>query len=125
LGDKYLVLHAETGLWCFRRDFLPANILQVTYCKLIVTTHSDGIDMCDIFGIIIHFCRLYSVYGLSRQVSIERQNPWWHEQNFSIGVPRLNRYPDISLFLSLPEILVLLGARRTGKIRTDMSAILS
>lgn len=49
------------------------------------------------------------------RIAVERQNPWWLNQSFPTGIPRLSRYSDISLYLPLPEILVLLGARRTGK----------
>ena len=51
----------------------------------------------------------------SVRIAIERQNPWWQNQSFQTGIPRLSRYPDISLYLPLREVLVLLGARRTGK----------
>jgi hypothetical protein len=49
------------------------------------------------------------------RTAIERQNPWWQEKKYPTGIPRLSQYPDISLYLPLPEILVLQGARRSGK----------
>ncbi|MFH0967877.1 MAG: ATP-binding protein, partial [Methanobacteriota archaeon] len=52
----------------------------------------------------------------SVRMAIERQNPWWQNQSFfPTGVPRLSHYTDIDLYLPLREVLVLLGARRTGK----------
>jgi predicted AAA+ superfamily ATPase len=49
------------------------------------------------------------------RMAVERQNPWWLGKKYDHGIPRLARYPDIGRYLHLQEVLVLLGARRTGK----------
>lgn len=46
---------------------------------------------------------------------LEKQNPWWFGKDFSTGVPRLHYYPRLSKYLDTEEILLILGARRTGK----------
>ncbi len=47
--------------------------------------------------------------------ALEAQNPWWFGKNFDSGIQRLNYYPKIMNYLKTPEILLLIGARRTGK----------
>src|SRR3989338_5842306 len=49
------------------------------------------------------------------QEALEKQNPWWFNKEYSIGIPRLGHYPQILKYLDTPEIVLLLGARRTGK----------
>lgn len=46
---------------------------------------------------------------------LEKQNPWWFGKCFSTGVPRLQYYPRLSVYMRTEEILLILGARRTGK----------
>ncbi|MBW2636497.1 MAG: ATP-binding protein [Deltaproteobacteria bacterium] len=47
--------------------------------------------------------------------TLESQNPWWFGMVPDTGVPRLKYYPDIMSYMKTPEIVMLLGARRTGK----------
>ena len=49
------------------------------------------------------------------QIALEKQNPWWTGKVFDRGIPRLQNYPLIQKYLQIPEILLILGARRTGK----------
>ncbi|MBN1165515.1 MAG: ATP-binding protein [Methanospirillaceae archaeon] len=49
------------------------------------------------------------------RIVVERQNPWWQGISYRTGINRLGWYPDILRFLSIPEILILLGPRRSGK----------
>lgn len=49
------------------------------------------------------------------QIALEKQNPWWIGKTFDMGLPRLQNYPIIQKYLQTPEILLILGARRTGK----------
>ena len=49
------------------------------------------------------------------RTAVERQNPWWQNKSYPSGIPRLSQYPEISLYFPLPEILELLGARKSGK----------
>jgi uncharacterized protein len=49
------------------------------------------------------------------KTALEKQNPWWFDQEFNTGIPRLSYYPQLSKYLNTPEIQLILGARRTGK----------
>lgn len=49
------------------------------------------------------------------QTALEKQNPWWFNQQIETGVPRLSYYPELQRYLKTPEIIMILGARRTGK----------
>jgi len=49
------------------------------------------------------------------KIALERQNPWWFEKEFDTGIDRLPWYPGITKFIKAREVLLLLGARRTGK----------
>lgn len=49
------------------------------------------------------------------KIALERQNPWWFGKNFNTGIDRLPWYPLITKFMKTREVLLLLGARRTGK----------
>ncbi|HML25761.1 MAG TPA: ATP-binding protein [Methanomethylovorans sp.] len=46
---------------------------------------------------------------------LEKQNPWWFGKSYSTGISRLRYYPRLSRYLETEEILLILGARRTGK----------
>src|SRR3989344_4987416 len=49
------------------------------------------------------------------QIALEKQNPWWFNKPYETGIPRLSYYPLLQKYLNTPEILLILGARRTGK----------
>lgn len=49
------------------------------------------------------------------KIALERQNPWWFGKDFETGIDRLPWYPGITKFMKTREVLLLLGARRTGK----------
>lgn len=49
------------------------------------------------------------------QIALEKQNPWWFKKGMATGRPRLSYYPALPKYLATPEILLILGARRTGK----------
>ncbi len=49
------------------------------------------------------------------KIALERQNPWWFEKPFDTGIDRLRWYPKVMKYLGTEEILLLIGARRTGK----------
>jgi predicted AAA+ superfamily ATPase len=49
------------------------------------------------------------------KIALERQNPWWFEKEFDTGIDRLPWYPVITKYMKAREVLLLLGARRTGK----------
>ncbi len=49
------------------------------------------------------------------QIALEKQNPWWFTKPYETGIPRLSHYPLLQKYLNTPEILLILGARRTGK----------
>ena len=49
------------------------------------------------------------------KIAIERQNPWWFGKEFDTGIDRLPWYPQITKYLKAREVLLLVGARRTGK----------
>lgn len=49
------------------------------------------------------------------QIALEKQNPWWFKKPYDTGIYRLNYYSQLQKYLNTPEILLLLGARRTGK----------
>lgn len=49
------------------------------------------------------------------QIALEKQNPWWFKKQYETGIPRLSYYPRLQKYLNTPEILLILGARRTGK----------
>ncbi len=48
-------------------------------------------------------------------IALERQNPWWFGKPFNTGIDRLQWYPKLIKYLLTKEILLLTGARRTGK----------
>lgn len=47
--------------------------------------------------------------------ALEKQNPWWFAKSADNGIPRLDYYPLLKRYLTAPEIMLILGARRTGK----------
>ncbi len=49
------------------------------------------------------------------KAALEKQNPWWFKKEFYSGIQRLNYYPKLLKYVKTPEILLLVGARRTGK----------
>jgi predicted AAA+ superfamily ATPase len=49
------------------------------------------------------------------RLALENQNPWWFDKPFATGIDRLTWFPELGQYLPLQEILLLLGARRTGK----------
>jgi uncharacterized protein len=49
------------------------------------------------------------------KIALEKQNPWWFDQELESGLPRLKYYPNIFKFIKTKEILLLLGVRRSGK----------
>ncbi len=49
------------------------------------------------------------------KIALERQNPWWFEKEFDTGIDRLPWYTGITKYMNTREVLLLLGARRTGK----------
>lgn len=49
------------------------------------------------------------------RAALEKQNPWWFGKPFDTGINRLDFYPHLLKYLEAPEVLLLLGARRTGK----------
>ena len=49
------------------------------------------------------------------RIALERQNPWWFGKAFETGISRLDWYPKLDQYLRAPEVLLLVGARRTGK----------
>lgn len=49
------------------------------------------------------------------KIALERQNPWWFGKPFDTGIDRLQWYPKLMKYLNTEEILLLTGARRTGK----------
>lgn len=49
------------------------------------------------------------------KTALEKQNPWWFNQKIDAGFPRLENYPLIQKYFNSKEILLILGARRTGK----------
>ena len=46
---------------------------------------------------------------------LERQNPWWFGKEYDRGIARLKYYPYLLKYADTEEILLILGARRTGK----------
>lgn len=56
-------------------------------------------------------------YNMDEQTkaALERQNPWWFKKDFDTGISRLNYYPELKKYLDTSEILLVVGARRTGK----------
>ena len=63
----------------------------------------------------IYSYRPYTLMDDQIRIVVERQNPWWQGISYRTGINRLGWYPDILRFLSIPEILILLGPRRSGK----------
>ncbi len=59
------------------------------------------------------------------RASLESQNPWWFDKPFVTGVDRLQYFPEIRQYLPVKEILLLIGARRTGKSTLVYQIILS
>ena len=49
------------------------------------------------------------------QIALESQNPWWFSKEYDTGIYRLSEFPEILQYLDTREILLLTGARRTGK----------
>lgn len=49
------------------------------------------------------------------QIALESQNPWWFSKQYDTGIPRLSQFPEILSYLDTEEIVLLTGARRTGK----------
>jgi len=49
------------------------------------------------------------------QIALESQNPWWFSKSYDTGIERLSEFPEILQYLETKEILILTGARRTGK----------
>jgi len=49
------------------------------------------------------------------QLALEKQNPWWFSKDYDTGMPRLCFYPSLQRYFRTQEILLVLGARRTGK----------
>ncbi len=49
------------------------------------------------------------------RIALESHNPWWFNRPFATGIDRLAWFPELRQYLPLQEILLLLGARRTGK----------
>lgn len=49
------------------------------------------------------------------RISLENQNPWWFHRSFDSGIPRLENFPAILRYMKTREILILVGARRSGK----------
>lgn len=49
------------------------------------------------------------------QIALESQNPWWFGKMFETGVERLSYFPEIQPSMEAREVLLLFGARRTGK----------
>ena len=49
------------------------------------------------------------------RIALERQNPWWFGKPFDTGIDRLRWYPKLTKYLHTKEILLLTGARCTGK----------
>lgn len=52
---------------------------------------------------------------MQTKIALERQNPWWFGRDYDTGIPRLDYYPILEKYISAQEILIVLGARRTGK----------
>ncbi|MEN6444083.1 MAG: ATP-binding protein [Methanoregula sp.] len=51
----------------------------------------------------------------SIRIALESQNPWWFDKPFTSGVDRLVWFPQLQNYIPVREILLLIGARRTGK----------
>lgn len=49
------------------------------------------------------------------KIALEKQNPWWLGKEFDCGIDRLPHHKILLKYLGAPEILLLVGARRTGK----------
>lgn len=49
------------------------------------------------------------------RIALESQNPWWFDKPFATGIDRLAWFPELGRYLASQEILLLMGARRTGK----------
>ncbi|MFQ5621564.1 MAG: AAA family ATPase, partial [Candidatus Nanoarchaeia archaeon] len=49
------------------------------------------------------------------KIALEKQNPWWFDKSFPSGIDRPSYRAAILKYLRTPEILLLVGARRTGK----------
>ena len=49
------------------------------------------------------------------RIALESQNPWWFGRPFATGTDRLPWFPELRRYMGAQEILVLAGARRTGK----------
>ncbi len=49
------------------------------------------------------------------RIALESQNPRWFGKPSDRGIERLDRFPGIVQYLGTREILLLVGARRTGK----------
>jgi predicted AAA+ superfamily ATPase len=49
------------------------------------------------------------------RIALEKQNPWWFGKEYEKGMERLSHYELLLKCLKTPDILLILGARRTGK----------
>lgn len=49
------------------------------------------------------------------RIALESQNPWWSGRPFATGTDRLPWFAELRRYMAAKEILVLAGARRTGK----------
>lgn len=49
------------------------------------------------------------------QIALEKQNPWWFKKPYETGIRRPSYYFQLQKYLNTPEILLIFGARRTGK----------
>ncbi|MDD1686281.1 ATP-binding protein [Methanoregula sp.] len=49
------------------------------------------------------------------RIALESQNPWWFNRPFATGTDRFRYFPELRHYLAAQEILLLAGARRTGK----------
>lgn len=49
------------------------------------------------------------------QIALESQNPWWFSKWYDTGIHRLSQFPEILSYPDTEEIILLTGARRTGK----------
>jgi len=48
-------------------------------------------------------------------IALESQNPWWSSKKFTTGIDRLSSFPQIRRYLDVQEVVLIVGARRTGK----------
>ncbi|MBR1368352.1 ATPase (AAA+ superfamily) [Methanocalculus chunghsingensis] len=48
-------------------------------------------------------------------IALESQNPWWSSREFATGIDRLSSFPQIERYMNAQEVVLIVGARRTGK----------